>query len=224
MRLAAVLLGSMLAAHSAGAWAQAIVNPGALDVPAVRLAPKPPAPRAEPRPKTRIAVEPTRPASPAAPTRTAKPVLPIGPPPAAVLPPATVVPVLHPPPPPVIPMAPDAPGTAAMLPTGLRITFGTDRSDLSPATVDALRKYAATLGQTDNTTVTIMAYAAGPPEDPSTPRRLSLGRALAARAVLMESGVASTRIYPRALGPAPDGPPDRVDLIRYPPAIPLAAP
>ena len=71
------------------------------------------------------------------------------------------------------------------------------------------------------------AYAAGSPEDPSTPRRLSLARALAARAVLINEGIASTRIYVRALGSAADdGPADRVDLSAAPPApsTPAAAP
>lgn len=45
-------------------------------------------------------------------------------------------------------------------------------------------------------------------------RRLSLKRALASRAYLIDQGIESTRIDVRALGPANDGgPPDRVDLI-----------
>ena len=63
-----------------------------------------------------------------------------------------------------------------------------------------------------------MAYAAGSAEDPSTPRRLSLARALAARAVLLHEGVASTRIYVRALGASGSGaaglPPDRVEVMQ----------
>jgi hypothetical protein len=51
------------------------------------------------------------------------------------------------------------------------------------------------------------------PEDPSTARRLSLGRALAARAVLINEGIPSTRIYPRALGATGgDTDRDRVDV------------
>jgi hypothetical protein len=62
--------------------------------------------------------------------------------------------------------------------------------------------------------VTVQAYAQGTKEDPSTPRRLSLSRGLAARAVLLNDGIASTRIYLRALGAsdAGDGPPNRVDV------------
>ena len=53
----------------------------------------------------------------------------------------------------------------------------------------------------------------GTPEDPSTARRLSLSRALAVRSALMADGVASSRIYVRALGATGgDEAPDRVDL------------
>ena len=76
--------------------------------------------------------------------------------------------------------------------------------------------------------VQVTAFAAGSPEDPSTPRRLSLARALAARAVLINEGIASTRIYVRALGSAAgDGPADRVDLSAAPASAmpaPAAAP
>lgn len=200
------------------AMAQATANPSALD----SLKPNQPARR----PVTRPAVTPSAPSPPKPPPRPTAPrqplpTVPTTPPPIASLPPPTPVPV-RPTTPPVIPVATDAPGGTSPLPSGLRVTFGVDRSDLNPATVQALREYAATLGPSENTTVTMMAYAAGVPEDPSTPRRLSLARALAARAVLMDAGIASTRIYPRAMGPAPeapgDAPPDRVDLTRYAPA------
>jgi len=60
-----------------------------------------------------------------------------------------------------------------------------------------------------------------------TPRRLSLTRALAARAVLMSDNIVSTRIYVHALGATPSvGPPDRVDvqLAGTPPAQAPAPP
>ena len=205
------------------ALAQATVNPGALDQ-LTRPAP-PHATRPVPRPATPSAARPAGVAVPTpAPARPAgaakpsgpKPALPTTPPPAASLPPTTVVPTMAPPPLPAIAQAADAPGRAEPLPGGLRLIFGAERSDLNPDTVLALRQFATSLGKSDDVTVTLMAYAAGPPEDPSTPRRLSLARALTARAVLLDAGVASVRIYPRALGPAPDGPPDRVDLLRFP--------
>ena len=71
----------------------------------------------------------------------------------------------------------------------------------------------------------MVATAAGSADDPSTPRRLSLSRALAARAVLITEGIASTRIYVRALGASgpPDGPPDRVDVSAGLPGAPPPA-
>ena len=74
-------------------------------------------------------------------------------------------------------------------------------------------------GLAPQTTVTVSAFAPGAPEDPSTARRLSLARALAARGVLIAEGIASPRIIVRALGASPpiaDGPSDRVDLIVSP--------
>jgi len=214
-------LALLLVLIPAVAMAQATANPSALD----NLKPNQPASRSV----TKSPAPPSRPSAPSPPKPSARPTaprqplptVPTTPPPIASLPPPTPVPV-RPTTPPVIPVAADAPGDTSPLPSGLRVTFGAERSDLSPATVEALRRYAATLGPSENTTVTMMAYAAGVPEDPSTPRRLSLARALAVRAVLMDAGVASTRIYPRAMGPAPeapsDAPPDRVDLTRYAPA------
>ena len=205
------------------ALAQATVNPGALDQltrpsppHATRPAPRP-APSSAARPAG-VAVPTPAPARPAGAAKPSgpKPALPTTPPPAASLPPTTVVATMAPPPLPAIAQAADAPGRAEPLPGGLRLIFGAERSDLNPDTVLALRQFATSLGKSDDVTVTLMAYAAGPPEDPSTPRRLSLARALTARAVLLDAGVASVRIYPRALGPAPDGPPDRVDLLRFP--------
>ena len=94
------------------------------------------------------------------------------------------------------------------------MTFGPDRADLNGATVQALRDFARTLKANEQETVNLVATAAGTADDPSTPRRLSLSRALAARSVLVNEGIASTRIYVRALGTnGPEGPADRVDLI-----------
>lgn len=139
--------------------------------------------------------------------------MPVAPPPVAALPPPTVVPVPKPLPPPTIPVTADAPGEVAPVSGGVRATFGPDRADLSPATETALRTFARTL-KDGTAPINVMAYAAGSANDPSTPRRLSLARALAARAVLMNEGIVSTRIYVRALGiPSGDGPPNRVDVI-----------
>ena len=133
---------------------------------------------------------------------------------------AVVVPLSRPPPPPPVPVNADAPGTASPIPAGgVRVTFGPDRQDLNPATVDAIRAYGESVKNNPAAALNVLAYAAGAADDPSTPRRLSLARALAARAVLINEGLPSTRIYVRALGTnAGDGPADRVDV------LPAAAP
>jgi outer membrane protein OmpA-like peptidoglycan-associated protein len=131
-----------------------------------------------------------------------------------VLPPLVELPTHPAPPPPApVPTVADAIGEVIKLPGGgVRITFGPGKSDLNPATMNAIRDLAHAIKDNPNTDVNLFAYAAGVPDDPSTPRRLSLSRALAVRAVLISEGIVSTRIYPRALGAPPDGVPDRVDM------------
>ena len=164
--------------------------------------------------ETPSAAAPSKPAAaPTAAARPVKPTIPLAPPAIAALPPPIVVPLEHPPPLPTVPLANDAPGAATPIAGGLRVTFGPDRADLNPATVDALRTFAHAQANQSDTSINIYAYATGRPEDPSTPRRLSLERAMAARAVLMNEGVPSPRIYPRALGPTGGSTdPDRVDV------------
>jgi len=141
------------------------------------------------------------------------PAVPVAPPAIAAIPPAVAVPVARLPPPTSPPVAADAPGEPSPIPGGLRVTFGPGRADLNGATVQALRDFARTMKGNEQETVNVVATAAGTADDPSTPRRLSLSRALAARSVLVNEGIASTRIYVRALGAnGPEGPADRVDL------------
>jgi outer membrane protein OmpA-like peptidoglycan-associated protein len=144
------------------------------------------------------------------------PTVPLAPPPVPVLPPPIAVPVRPAPPPPPPPISPDAPGTVGHSTDGLRVTFGADRTDLNPDSSAAIAALTHAPAAGPDTTYTVFAYAAGAPDDPSTPRRLSLSRALAVRSVLMAQGVASVRIYVKALGAASptfaDGPPDRVDV------------
>ena len=239
----------------ATAMAQVSVNPGALDqlkpsAPA-HATPAHPAPDAASAPHTaretghhetarRPAAAAARPAtrsSHAAPPPEPKPkpkprpvsVAP-APPPAAVLPPPIEAPkpATTPPPPPV-PIVADAAGVAAPLTGGVRITFGAGSSDLNPATAKAVQDVANAVKANADADLNVFAYAAGVPDDPSTSRRLSLARALAARAVLISQGIVSTRIYVRALGSTPsDGPADRVDVVRAgtpspPPGTPAPA-
>ena len=222
--LAGLLLAQLLVARSP-AHAQVTTNDGALDslapqrAPATRpQPPRRPAPRPV-APTTTTTPHPAPQAGTPAPTKTVKPAVPVSPPAILALPPAVAVPLAHPPPAPVVPLADDAPGTATALPTGLRVTFGADRSDMSPATAAALAAWADTQASQTGP-INVFAYATGTAEDPSTPRRLSLQRALAARAVLLKAGIASPRIYPRALGPAGGAEPDRVDVVTGPPTPP----
>ena len=157
--------------------------------------------------------------------------MPLTPPPAPVLPPPLVVPTRPPAPPSPAVVTADAPGSVAHIPDGVRITFGESRSDLNPATESALRllAHAAPAEASFN----VAAFAPGIPEDPSTPRRTSLSRALTVRSVLIAEGVTSMRIYVKALGAGAglaDGPEDRVDVTVMtpppppPPPPPQAAP
>ncbi|MGH7066799.1 MAG: OmpA family protein [Acetobacteraceae bacterium] len=107
-----------------------------------------------------------------------------------------------------------APGVATRIEDGLRVTFGGGDRDLNPATFAALKRFATAAAKDDAQSVVVSAYAPGDPSDPSTSRRLSLARALAARALLREAGVPSERIYVRALLARPSGalPANRVDV------------
>jgi outer membrane protein OmpA-like peptidoglycan-associated protein len=144
------------------------------------------------------------------------PTVPPAPPPNAVLaPPPFVMPSHAPPPPPPVPVRADAPGTATPINSGTQITFGKDGSDLNPATLAALHTIADAALANPAMIVSITAWAPGTPDDPSTPRRLSLDRALAARAVLINAGIVSSRIRAVAKGTTDIGkdPPDRADVV-----------
>ncbi len=125
-------------------------------------------------------------------------------------PPAAAQPAAPPPPPPISDSAASAATTTG---AGLRVTFGAGQADLSPASAAAIKNVVQSAPAGDSASFNVLAYAAGTPEDPSTARRLSLARALAVRSALMADGIASSRIYVRALGATGgDEAPDRVDL------------
>lgn len=157
------------------------------------------------------------PAKPAAPPDARKLPVPATPPPVANLPPPIAVPVRPAPAPTPASIKQDAAGLVSKLSNGVRLTFGTTSTDLNPETDAAIKSAVHAAPPFDTTTFNVDAYAAGTPEDPSTARRLALSRALAVRSVLIAEGVASVRIYVKALGSngagVGDGPPDRVDLI-----------
>ncbi len=232
-------LGIALLIGAGPASAQVTVNPGALELlPAPNRVRRHEPSGAAPQPLSQadstaaedIPIPPIPPSlqpPPAPPAKTALPALPTVPPAIAALPPPAPIPEPRAEPPPTVPVANDAPGQAVPLTGGLRITFGPGREELNPSTEAALRRLARQVKGHEQDTISISAFAAGVPEDPSTARRLSLGRALAARAVLIDDGIASNRIYPRALGAAPDSAaePDRVDVIvNAAPPGPAAAP
>jgi outer membrane protein OmpA-like peptidoglycan-associated protein len=103
--------------------------------------------------------------------------------------------------------------SAAAITAGLRLTFAPGQSDLSPESAESIKQLANAAAPGDATTFNVSAYAPGKPDDPSTARRMSLSRAMAVRSALVADGVASARIFVRALGEQHgDGPPDRVDV------------
>jgi outer membrane protein OmpA-like peptidoglycan-associated protein len=95
----------------------------------------------------------------------------------------------------------------------VRLVFEEGKTDLTPADEAAVRDLARAIPAPAADSISVIAYAAGKPDDPSTARRVSLSRGLAVRSVLLASGVPSAQIYVRALGStASDGPADRVEL------------
>ncbi|MDG6094412.1 hypothetical protein LOC54_04670 [Acetobacter sp. AN02] len=151
------------------------------------------------------------------------------PPPAATIPPAPPpVPVLTPPEMPVDlhpfpmpadpPVVKDAKGSSAPVPGGVRLVFGEDSSDLNEEMRTAILAFVKILRDQPDTRALVDACGSGAPNDPSRPRRKALARGLAVRAVLMNAGIPSTRIYVRVKGPPDDEirnvPDDRVDLRR----------
>jgi outer membrane protein OmpA-like peptidoglycan-associated protein len=142
----------------------------------------------------------------------AQPVLPQSVPNVAAIPPVAppTETTAAPPPPSVVA---DAPTKAEPVSQGLRLLFGAGSSDLSPDSAASLKALAGSASQTDTTSFNVAAYAPANRDDPSTARRLSLARAMAVRSALIGGGVASARIYVRALGDAAGaGSADRVDV------------
>lgn len=128
------------------------------------------------------------------------------------------------PPPPVqlTPLRPQTPQSPAgplqglqALPQGgfrLRVT-GTD---LTPAQVTAVQALARTLAALPQGRITVEAQVAGPADDVSAARRLSLARAQAVKSALIAGGLTPTRIDLRPLGRL-SGAQDAVDIL--PPGV-----
>lgn len=157
-------------------------------------------------------------AKPAAPTHPAVPAtIPLAPPPVPQLTPAPPDVELHPFPMPAQPAIDEkATGTVSTIPGGVRVTFAAGAATLNPETHQALLGFAQSLADKPHVRALIDAYSSGAVDDPSLPRRMSLSRGLAARSVLMNSGIPSTRIYLRVIGlpktPVPNGGQDYIDI------------
>lgn len=105
-------------------------------------------------------------------------------------------------------------GVTAARPGGdLRLAFASGSAELSEAAKKQLLDLSKSLALNTSRRVQLLAYAADSGQGASPARRLSLSRALAVRAFLIDQGVRSTRMDVRALGSkAGDGPADRVDV------------
>ncbi len=96
----------------------------------------------------------------------------------------------------------------------LLIEFERDSARLPEKSWSQLKGFARQLLKTKSLRVQVKAYAGSSTISVSAARRLSLSRALAVRAFLIERGVRSTRIDVRALGNRSEGgPPERVDVV-----------
>lgn len=193
----------------------------------------PPSPRPAPAPaqQTAAVAPPTPP--PVASLPKAK-TAPAPPPPPPALPKAAVATAAPPPPPPApekapaakpenaaLTTAPAAPVTPPAAPSAqsaagdtVRIAFPAGQSQL-PANASAeLDKVVGRLAKDASLRVQLMAYADGDNDGANKARRLSLSRALAVRAYLIDNEITSTRMDVRALGNrSDDGPADRVDVV-----------
>jgi len=113
-----------------------------------------------------------------------------------------------------------APAQSAALPPAsaqvgeIRVVFEDESAELTVTAKGLLEGVAKELMNNADARVQLLAYAKGGDDGTSRARRLSLSRALAVRAFLIEKGVRSTRMDVRALGSGfKDGPPDRVDIL-----------
>ncbi len=119
-------------------------------------------------------------------------------------------------PPPPIPPQP-ASNAGAAEPEGnkpdVRIAFAADDTTVPEATKSQLNELAARLKKEMSLRLSIVAHASGTSDQMSTARRVSLARALALRAYLIDQGVDNLRINVQAEGSKNAGnQPDRVDM------------
>ena len=170
--------------------------------------------------KPAVASTPAPAATPArsAPAHETVPGVPPAPPPPVVLPPPFGPVQLHPPVPPAdVPAVAEAASRTASLPAGgLRVLFPSGSEALNADSLKTLQAYGAELSHHPEERVVLIAHATLPGDDVSMPRRIALARALAVRSLFIHAGVATTRLYPRALGRPDAGdsaPADRLDVV-----------
>ncbi|GAN90688.1 hypothetical protein Gbfr_021_015 [Gluconobacter frateurii M-2] len=168
--------------------------------------------------KTSASKAPASPVKASAPAKATVPAVPAAPPPPVVLPPPFVPIQTHAPVPPAdIKSVADAKTRTEILEGGgMRILFAPESSDLNDDSLKSVVAYANTLRDQPEKRIILTGYATLPGDDISMPRRISLARALAIRSIFINAGVATTRLYPRAMG-RPDkndtNPPDRLDIV-----------
>lgn len=172
-----------------------------------------PSPEPSPEPVAEAAAEPAPPPEPA--------VRPVAPPPEPAMA-APSVAETEPPPPPAESLTSEPavePQTAALPPASalgeqIRVLFQDGSVELGDDAKRRLSAVATALKENTAVRVQLLAYAKASADGASRARRLSLSRALAVRAYLIELGVRSTRMDVRALGDKiGDGPADRVDIL-----------
>ncbi|MCA3349576.1 MAG: OmpA family protein [Roseomonas sp.] len=117
---------------------------------------------------------------------------------------------------PQIPQSPagQLPGLQALPEGGFRLRM--TGTELTPAQATAVQALARTLAALPQGRITVEAQVAGPAEDVSAARRLSLARAQAVKSALVAGGLTPTRIDLRPLGRL-SGAQDAVDIL--PPGV-----
>jgi len=109
------------------------------------------------------------------------------------------------------PPAPSAQGAGGEV---VRVPFEANQSALPASATGGLDALIAKLRKDDSLRVQLLAYADGDEDNANKARRLSLSRALAVRAYLIDKQIQSTRMDVRALGNrTKEAPKDRVDVV-----------
>jgi outer membrane protein OmpA-like peptidoglycan-associated protein len=99
-----------------------------------------------------------------------------------------------------------------------QILFPEGSAELPPEATQQLDTIAQKMDENQALRLQLMAYASGTEDTASRARRISLSRALAVRAYLIDKGIRSTRMDVRALGNKVEGDPaDRVDIVTLTP-------